>query len=90
MIIPKTVELTPEMEEILEDKNSLEEKVLSEINAFYFLSILEKIDQVIVLMRMVGYKSTDAATVLGVSESYVSQRLNHIKALAKVLLPYQI
>ena len=86
MIIPHSVQLTDEMAEILPDNTNIEEEVISEMTVLYFLSILAPIDQVIILLKMLGYKSNDAATVIGTSESYVSQRMALIRLFAKVLL----
>ena len=86
MILPKAVELTDEMAEILPSEENLEDTVLSDLSTLQFLSLLDYEDQIIVLTKMAGFRSLDAATIIGCGEGYISQRLGVIRLYAKVIL----
>jgi DNA-directed RNA polymerase specialized sigma24 family protein len=84
--LPKTVELTEDMEDILSSGNEMEDGQISQIKALRFLSLLDTPDQVLVLMLMLGYQQVEVATVLGCSEAWISQRLTDVRTYAKIVM----
>lgn len=84
MILPTTISVE-NIEYLPDESLSIENKILGQLSCMEFLSILPSIDKVIVLMLVGGFDQRDAASILGITEGYVSQRLRDIRLMSKVL-----